>query len=655
MDEREELMALRRLAELEAKAGGMPYSPAAPKQKESSTLGNLAAGAISGVADIGDTILNAATYLPGKVIPAVKEWNDERTAGLQSFNDDHKDSTAFNAGRVGGNVIATLPVGGVIGAGVKAISAAPKVQALGNAIASGGFRAGTVAPTASGMEKTINVLTRVMGGGVSGGAAAGLINPDDAGTGAVIGAALPPAVQGVGKVAGYVGRSAGSVVKPFMPSGQREIAGNIVREFAKGGPTAVNAAEIVPGSVPTLAEATGNAGLATLQRGVRDVRPNAFAEREAMNAAARLGLFDDVAKDAAAITAAKAERQAAAGPLYEAAKGAQVPSDDVLLDILQRPSASKAWARAQKLAAEKGETLVAGKDMPEQVAFVGGKTEKVPGAHGHSRTVQLPGLVDESGAPLTTTIPAQSAQYSGRGLHYLKMALDDLVSDASAGIGANERAAILNTKEQLASWMGDKIPEYGQAAATYAEKSRPINAMETLQGLRLTDAQGNITLAKVKNAIDGLRRQQGAQGINGAKSVSDEQMQALQAIYDDLLRQSNTSLGKSIGSNTFQNIATDNILSNVGGKWVSALANKSGAAGVLGQVGRLAYSGPNEAIRGRLVDMMLNPAEAEAALRNQQAQGALTALLERLSSSPALPAGYRVAPALSGPLLSSDR
>lgn len=634
-----------------------PKATEAPKP-ELSTLegikqgaGNLAKGIASGFADVGDTIINAVGKLAEGNLPA-KELerfrvagapretysNAERTAGLQQFNDAHKDSTAFTVGRIGGNVAATVPVGGVLGAGAKALGASP---AIVSSLATGGMRAGAAPGLA-------NMATRIAGGAATGTAAAGLINPDEAWKGGVIGAALPPTLAAVGNAAKYAGRAAGSVVKPFTASGQQEIAGNVIRKFADGGPTTVNARQLVPGSTPTLAEATGNPGLATLQRGVRDLRPNAFIEREAQNAAARLSVFDDIAGDANAIAAARAARDSAASPLYDAAKRARVASDSELLKILDRPSAQKAWERAQKLALEKGEKLVVGKDIPEQVSFVGGKTEKVAGAHGHSKTVQLPGLLDAAGNPITTVNPAQNAQYSGKGLHYLKMGIDDLIGDASSGIGKNEKAAILGTKEKLMSWLDKNIPEYGKASAAYAEKSAPINAMETLQGLKLTDAQGNITLAKVQNAIRNLSQRQNSSGIDAAKSVTKDQMDALIAIRDDLLRQSNLGLGRSIGSNTFQNIATDNILNSMAGNGLSRLAERTGVTGALGQVGRLAYSGPNEAIRNRLVDMMLDPQLAEpfitgGLLGAPQAQNRLIGLL----SNPAVEAVYRSAPALA--------
>lgn len=584
--------------------------------KDRSLLENLASGVASGFADVGDTVLNAAGSLARRVLSPddLKQFpgaiqggearNAERSAGLKAFNDDHQDSAAFKGGRVAGNVAATLPVGGVLGAGVKSVSAAPVAQALGDAIASGGFKGGQVAADAPFVAKAINLLTRMTGGAINGGASSALVDPSHAATGAAVGAALPPALIGAGKAAGYVGRAAGSIVKPFTPSGQEQIADNIIRKFAQGGPTTVNAAEIVQGSKPTLAEATGNAGLATLQRGVRDIRPNAFVEREGLNDTARTALFDEVAGDAGKLAFFRADRAQTAEGLYgkalDPANQQQMTPflKGQITQLLKRPSITEARKVAQQWAIERGEK--------------------------------------------------PSLDGSLQALHDVKTALDDKIAKAVQENQGGQVKALEATKNKLLMVMEKLSPDYAAARSTYAEMSKPVNAMETLQGLRLTDAQGNITLAKVQNALRNLQAQIDAPGANSAKSVTAEQMQALTAIRDDLLRKSNQSLGKSIGSNTFQNIATDNIISNVGGGMLSSLAHKTGAAGVLGQVGKLAYSGPNEAIRNKLVDKMLNPASAQQALSPQQLQAmsVIQKLFDQAGNSAAIQAIPRAAPVL---------
>lgn len=196
---------------------------AAPKE-EKSFLSNVAAGVASGFADVGDTILKGVKRvadgmasredlqkLPG-IVPIDNAGKPaERSAGLKSFNDERKDSTAFNVARVGGNIAATLPVGGVLGAGAKALGASAPIV---NALTTGGMRAGTT-------PGPVNMLTRMVGGAGTGAASSALINPEDAATGAVVGAALPPVLALGGKVGGAVGRV---VSGPEMSEGVRDAA-----------------------------------------------------------------------------------------------------------------------------------------------------------------------------------------------------------------------------------------------------------------------------------------------------------------------------------------------------------------------------------------------------------------------------------------------
>jgi hypothetical protein len=160
-----------------------------------SMVGNLGMGLLRGAKDVIDT---GADYLsrlgPAGENERVKAMNAQ---GKAEFDQGYGGSTAASLGRIGGNIAATLPVGGALGYGIRAAAplaggAAPVVSSLGNAIATGGMTTGnTLAPVA-------NMAARIAGGGISGGLSAGLVDPNSASTGAMIGAALPPALKGAG-------------------------------------------------------------------------------------------------------------------------------------------------------------------------------------------------------------------------------------------------------------------------------------------------------------------------------------------------------------------------------------------------------------------------------------------------------------------------
>ena len=162
--------------------------------------GNLVAGAVRGAGSIGATLLAPMDMINSKMEgrPLMEANNQRRadmTAGLQSMGADPS-SLAFGAGKLGGEIAGTAGVGGAI-ARVPGIPAA-----LADAIGTAGMRAGG----ASGLA---GVGTRAAGGAITGGASAGLVNPQDAGTGVLIGGALPPVMAGAGKL----GQMAGSALK----------------------------------------------------------------------------------------------------------------------------------------------------------------------------------------------------------------------------------------------------------------------------------------------------------------------------------------------------------------------------------------------------------------------------------------------------------
>ncbi len=133
--------------------------------------------------------------------------------------------TATGAGEFTGEVVSTLPVGGVIAKGVSKIPGAGNVA---EAIRTGGFRTGAPAATTFG-GRAADVATRAGGGAVVGGTSAALINPEEAGTGTVIGAAAPFVLPTVGK---YVAQAGGKFIDAVTGKLANVEAGKVAREVA---------------------------------------------------------------------------------------------------------------------------------------------------------------------------------------------------------------------------------------------------------------------------------------------------------------------------------------------------------------------------------------------------------------------------------------
>lgn len=231
-----------------------------------------------------------------------------------------------------------------------------------------------------------NVGLGLLGGGLLKGAGvAGSILPAGyrgaAATGAALGATQPLSTgqgegsralnTGIGAGAGLLGQAASNVIgagyragkgllAPFFDGGQDQIVANTLSRF--GGDAAKRATPSqVPGVNADLAEQTGDAGIAQLRRAVGDSDPGIarqFAEQQGQNNASRLGLLQSVAGDDASVAAAKAARAQTANNLYSTAvTDAPIQVSPELAKLVQRPSMQKAVEMAKGLAAENDQDI----------------------------------------------------------------------------------------------------------------------------------------------------------------------------------------------------------------------------------------------------------------------------------------------------------
>lgn len=202
--------------------------------------GNAVAGLVRGAGSLGATLLGGARDLgaaateatPVNMRPAVTagaadlprgaEIRSGMDAGLQSLGAD-PNSWMFRGGKLTSEVLGTAGTGNLLRLG-------GAVGPLADAISSGGFSGGG------------NVLIRGLGGAVNGAATAGLVNPDNALQGAVIGGALPGAVQLAGKAGNalYDAAQAGSrslmqsAIKPTLAqraSGDADVAVDTLLQY----------------------------------------------------------------------------------------------------------------------------------------------------------------------------------------------------------------------------------------------------------------------------------------------------------------------------------------------------------------------------------------------------------------------------------------
>jgi hypothetical protein len=218
----------RALKEIGKPVVGLSRGSAAPAPKKDSSFGiNLPTGALAGAADIGATILSpidwAARKMGAQNVPILQdivgfEPGERRRLVEKTMVEMGADPEAFGyqLGKVGTQIAGTAGAPGAIARPfIAAERAVPVAGTVGRAIESAGFNV----PQAGG--RVSNAAIRVGGGATAGGAAAGMVNPEDIEAGAMggglFGALSKPITAGIEKAV--------NVGRRFMPVDTQTRAG----------------------------------------------------------------------------------------------------------------------------------------------------------------------------------------------------------------------------------------------------------------------------------------------------------------------------------------------------------------------------------------------------------------------------------------------
>lgn len=341
------------------------------------------------------------------------------------------------------------------------------------------------------------------------------------------GGIAPAAIEGTARLASQVARGA---VRPLTRSGQEAMAAQVLKDQATDPQAAAAnldaAREVVPGSARTTGEASQDIGLLALEKGVRGRNTAAFGERLSEQNAARQAELGNLAGTPQDLAAAGRARDAATGPMREAAfaSGGASPTKsvhDTINSILASP-------------AGKRETV--SKSMQWARDLIGDETN--PAAlYEIRKDLQLAqrGKLQPSSqnAPNASTL----AQARGQ-LGDVVNALDDAI-EASA-------------------------PGFKAYLERYKELSKPIDQMKIIQEIQrrsqltsadVTTGQNFLGNAGFNRALDVAIQK------NGAK-LTAEQTQRLEAIRTDLRygQAINSPLVKAPGSDTFQNLSIAQVI-----------------------------------------------------------------------------------------------
>lgn len=582
-------------------------------------VGNVVSGAVRGAGSIGATLLapiDAAARAMGVQNDFIgrtdrREMMDSALQGMGA----ETDSFGYGIGKIGAEIAGTAGVGGTVARGAALV---PGLRAIAPYIASGGMQAG-------------NMAARMAGGAITGAASAGLVNPGEASTGAVVGGLLPPAIKGVSIGLRALGATAGApqtMVRPFTTKGQEDIVAEVlqksVTDKAKATQALKAARPVVPGSTPTVAQVANDPGLAQLERTLLNNPEQAapLQQRFAAQRAARLDAINSVAGTDDYFNSIKEGRQIFADEDYAKAiaqgidqKAAQQIAPKIE-GLMQRPSIQQARSVAIELAKESGDTI------------------------------------DNFG--------------SVKGLDYLKKALDEQISAAKkpgSSIGDTKLRALVQTKDELMKTLEQIAPGYKQANDNFAAMSKQVNSMEVARDLKLRfepalnrfGASGKEMAIEYAKALEAAATSvKRATGMDRPLSqiMPTADIAALEGVAKDLARKTNAeTLGKAAGSPTAQNIASEALVQRLFSQLgvPQSVAETGLARAVAAPYQGLAnLTGATQSINERLAQALLNPDDAVMLLSRQPAQGLLNPGAAALGPRRGLlELGYRSAPILS--------
>ena len=355
------------------------YSPLRMLGMSGQTERELAAGAARGAGSVAATLgLPQAARALGIEAPR-REDMDTYLARTMSVDPE---SLAYKGGQIAAEISAGLPVPRMLGA---VASRVPGVAAYAPAIGSAGFSPG-------GLTGVQNLLARVTGGAIGGGAAAGIVNPADAATGAAIGSVLSPATQ--------VALGAGRLVSDRFIDPAIGAANALVKAGGEGLLNALQATrgmKTTPGFTPTLTERAVEGGLdptllAAMERRIGQLEPQVQAVYDA-NKARVVALKNELAS----IDAELARQGAAVTPEATAELNS-------VRNSLQRNLAAeqtKLESMAQQLTGglPKVQQLTSGEQLAERAAALKQETRKTVVAPAYDAAFKAAGdtPVDVSG------------------------------------------------------------------------------------------------------------------------------------------------------------------------------------------------------------------------------------------------------------------
>ncbi len=348
-------------------------------------------------------------------------------------------------------------------------------------------------------------------------------------------------------------------ITPIVTRGQAEAeADRIIQHFAGSQTPVIDSSPLASGAQPTLSQSIqgGHAGIAGLERGVRDVpeQTQYFTARETANTAARNQAVGNVIGDSRATDVAEAALNARTRP-QEAA---------IFDPTRTTPVDTSATVAALD------QILQSGKGQRDAI--------KEPLQHLRAK------LIDKDG-----NMQSDPAQLRG-----IDQSIGDQISPLAAGKPNDGRAAaheLMTVRDALRANIEQGAPGYQAFLASQAAERSALDGQRFLQARNITDRMGNVNLGTLDSTIKAAESQQRMPGARLADGVTDEQLATLRKLRADYQNDAKQRLGTSIGSPTVQKFGVSGAMGAMGHPLLAGALGSGGAmiAGINPLVGAAAY------------------------------------------------------------------
>lgn len=403
--------------------------------------------------------------------------------------------------------------------------------------------------------------------------------------------ALAGSITAGGAVGGapIIARTSKEIVRPFTEAGREVITGNVLRNLASDAEQAIKAgATYVPkigGYTPTTAQATRDIGLINAETALKgmDVTKGRFATQALEANQAQMAILNRLAKDDDALTAAIKKRDEVTAPLREQAFANSTVTPDVF---------------------QSGIALTVNKTIDDILASPVGKRQTVMSV-----------LNDAKDDIARASTPAELYEIR-KDLRAAAQGLLDKSDRGGPTAGAYKAAkeplnAVIRAVDDAIEAGATGYKDY---LAKYAASSKGIERLEAAQQFKgkvlsttPDPSRANdylISQPKFLNAIRAAEKE---------TNLSNTQLAVLKRVAEDLDSGVLARATKPMGSDTFKNMSTANVIGGMIGKQMfgdvpPVLQKVSAPMNWL-------YNGTDDAIRELLVNAMLDPKLASTLMK----------------------------------------